>query len=439
MSIQLDPFGRSQTFRIRWLPEISSELLPRFMRLARDLKLARRARAEGAENRPERDDRELDAAQREIGTAVTEGVNLLRQFLHDQLHRATERIQARLPAHIDPEIALVEARAAVQEAKHSHREQLANLSLEEHRKRRQLKKFRADHGLSHDASYASHPIIPFSILFVMIAVEAAANAVLFAKTNPMGYAGGAFQALLFGAINVALAFMAGFFGLRLAGHTKRWVAALGWALLFAMIGGGLYWNLKIAHYRDLLERTSDTDFVDNSNLLPSFDWIALASIESCALLILGIVVFVAAMMEGRGGRSGFSDPYWAYRGIDLAHREAEAVYRSAKDAYRTAVRAGIDAAIHAEHTGVAIQECGPVLEVDARAPVEDGITDLHRIHLKADTGSSLPNPTVTSAPQVRKPGSLILSVGSLKPKFRRTAISLKEHPAAFSPRRPIAG
>src|SRR5262249_27139777 len=212
----------------------------------------RRAREAGAENRPNKDDRELDATQREIGTAVVEGINLLRQFLRDQLHRAKEQIQARFPGRIDPQIALVEARAAIQEAKHSHGEELINLSLEEHRKRRQTKKFRADNGLSRDASYASHPLIPLSILFAMIAVEMAANAILFAKTNPMGYAGGAFQALLFGIVNVAVGFMAGFLGLRLITHIKQSFAALGFAVLLITVSGGAYWNLKVAHYRDLL-------------------------------------------------------------------------------------------------------------------------------------------------------------------------------------------
>ena len=300
--------------------------------------------AEGAENRPEKDDQELDAAQREIGTAVVEGINLLRQFLRDQFHRAKEQIQARFPGRIEPQIALVEARAAIQEAKHSHGEELINLSLEEHRKRRQIKKFRADNGLFRDASYASHPIIPLSILFAMIAVETAANAVLFAKTNPMGYAGGAFQALLFGIVNVALGFMAGFLGLRLITHIKRSFAALGFVVLLITVSGGAYWNLKVAHYRDLLERNTNTDFVNSSSDLPSIDWLSLSSIESWALLLLGLIIFVLAMIEGRGGRGGFSDPYCGYRAADLAYREAEASYRAGKDEYRAAVRAAIETA-----------------------------------------------------------------------------------------------
>lgn len=344
MTISLNPFAKSPTVRIRWLPEIAGELLPRFQQLARDLDLVSRARAEGAENRPDKNDQDVDAAQREVGTAAIEGMNLLRQFLRDQLHRAKEQIQTRYPGRIAPEVALIEARAAVQEAKHSHGEQLVNLSLEEHRKRRQIKKFRADNDLSRDASYASHPIIPLSILFAMTAVEMAANSVLFAKTNPMGYAGGAFQALLFGIVNVAIGFGAGFLGLRLLGHIKGWLKALGFAILLVTFSGGTYWNLKVAHYRDLLERNADADFLNHSSVLPSIDWLSLSTIESWALFLLGLVVFVLAMLEGRGGRSGFSDPYCGYRPMDIVHREAEASYRAGKEDYRAAVRAAIEAA-----------------------------------------------------------------------------------------------
>jgi hypothetical protein len=344
MTIPLNPFAKSPTVRIRWLPEIASELLPRFQKLARDLNLVARARSEGAENRPHKADRELDAPQREVGSAIVEGVNLLRQFLRDQLHRAKEQVQVRSPRRIDPQIALIEARAAVQEVKHSRGEHLVTLSLEEHRKRRQLKKFRADNGLSRDASYASHLLIPLAILFAMTAMEMAANSVLFAKTNPMGYAGGAFQALLFGVVNVAIGFGAGFLGLRLVGHIKGGMKALGFAVLLLTLSGGAYWNLKVAHYRDLLERNADVNFLNHSTILPTVDWLSLSTIESWALFLLGLVVFVLAMLEGRGGRSGFSDPYCGYRPVDLVHREAEANYRAGKDEYRAAVRAAIDTA-----------------------------------------------------------------------------------------------
>src|SRR5262249_17810985 len=141
MNMWFNPSGRSQTNCVRWLPEIGAQFLASFKRVARDLDLIRRARSEGAENRPGKEDREFDAAQRDIGTAVVEGVNLLRQFLLDQLRGAKEQIQARFPGRTDPQIALIDARAAVKEAKHLHGEELINLSLEEHRKRRQLKKF----------------------------------------------------------------------------------------------------------------------------------------------------------------------------------------------------------------------------------------------------------------------------------------------------------
>jgi hypothetical protein len=344
MAISLNPFAKSPTVRIRWLPEIAGELLPRFQKLARDLHLVSRARAEGAENRPNKDDQELDAAQREVGTTVVEGVNLLRQFLRDQLHRAKEQIQTRFPRRIDSQVALIEARAAVQEAKHAHGEQLVNLSLEEHRKRRQIKKFRADNGLSRDASYASHPIIPLAILFAMTAVEMAANSALFAKTNPMGYVGGAFQALIFGVVNVAIGFGAGFLGLRLVGHVKGWFKALGFAIFLLTLSGGVYWNLKVAHYRDLLERNAEANFLNHSSVLPTLDWLSLSTIESWALFLFGLLIFVIATLKGCGGRTGFSDSYWGYSSMDVAHREAEASYRAGKDEYRAAVRAAIEAA-----------------------------------------------------------------------------------------------
>lgn len=100
MPLSLNPFAQSPITRVRWIPDIASELLPRFQQRAIDLDLVARARADGVENRPDKDDPELDAAQRDVGTVVVEGINLLRQFLRDQLHRAKEQILARFPARL---------------------------------------------------------------------------------------------------------------------------------------------------------------------------------------------------------------------------------------------------------------------------------------------------------------------------------------------------
>src|SRR5258706_12628907 len=162
------------------------------------------------------------------------------------------------------------------------------------------------------------------------------NALLFAKTNPMGYVGGAFQALLFGVVNVAIGFGAGFLGLRLIGHVKGWLKLLGFAILLGTLSCGAYWNLKVAHYRDLLELNANAEFLNHASAVPNLDWLSLSTIESWAPFLFGLFIFVLAMFEGRGGCSGFSDPYCGYRAVDLVHRETEANDRAGKYYYRAA-------------------------------------------------------------------------------------------------------
>lgn len=223
-----------------------------------------------------------------------------------------------------------------------HTEHLVGMFREVRRKQRQLDKFRADNGPLPDARYAPHWIIPLAVLFSMTAAEMAANAGLFAKASAMGFVGGAFQAFLFGVVNVAVGFSAGLLGLRFINHTKALYRALGFAVVAITLTAGTYWNIKVATYRDALAHNVDAKFINSSSVIPSLDWLSLSTIESWALLLLGSVIFVLAMLEGRGGNASFSDPYPGHRAVDLVFREAEAEYITLKNAYRAAVRAAID-------------------------------------------------------------------------------------------------
>jgi hypothetical protein len=117
-------------------------------------------------------------------------------------------------------------------------------------------------------------------------------------------------------------------------------------------GAGLMWNLMVARYRDGVERNPGAPILDQ--LLPATpaELFTFSSLESWALLLLGCVIFLIAALKGRGGRGSFADPYPGYRAVDLAHREAEAVYAAGQDEYKTAVRAVYEqarATLHGQH------------------------------------------------------------------------------------------
>ena len=110
VKLSLNPFGSSPQARSRWIPEVAGAMRPRFDRLSRELKISETARENGVHNLPAKDDVELDAPQKAVGSAVQEGANLLKQFGMSQFAEAESKIRARQPRPVDPAFALAEAR-----------------------------------------------------------------------------------------------------------------------------------------------------------------------------------------------------------------------------------------------------------------------------------------------------------------------------------------
>lgn len=335
-NIPLSPFDASPTERNRWLPVMSDQLRPSFERLAKQLRLEERARSEGAENRPATADSDLDETQRQVVSEIAAGANLLKQFQANQLNDAHQKIASLRMGPLDPALALAEARATVSQAKLKLGEDLQETRLVERRRYRTLRKFRRDHGLTRKADYADEPLLPTALLAALIAVEAVGNGFLFQGAVEGGLVAGWGLAAMFSAVNVALGFAGGFFGLRLLGHVKAPLKVLGGLALAVSVAAGVYWNVKIAGFREALEQGAGSESFFTTGA-PNGDWLAFSSAQALALLILGLIIFLVALLKGRGGRGAYVDPYWGHRSADLTHREAEGVYRAGKDDYRQQV------------------------------------------------------------------------------------------------------
>lgn len=353
--LSLNPFASSPTIRTRWLPEIGDHLRPAFQRVADGLNLVQQARSEATENRPHKEDTDLDEPQRQIAAEIQSGANLLRQFLTNQLHDAEEKIRARLPRALDVSLAVAQARASAAEAKLAHGVILESDRLVERRRLRGLRKFKLDNRLSRDAVYSDDWLMPAALLFTIFVGESAANAFIFREAVDLGLAGGFVLAALFGLVNVLLGFGTGVLGLRLLGHISWPIKLVGVATSLVTSVAGCTWNMLIAHFREALERGAVfTSFLDSALLVTPSRWFTFSSLESWALFLLGVAVFVIAAIKGRGGRAGFADPYWGYRAIDLTHRETEVEYVEAQEDYKVSVRNAYDEArakLRDQHTG----------------------------------------------------------------------------------------
>ncbi len=344
-SIPLKPFASSPTTRTRWIPEIDSHMRPSFERMIKDLRLVARARSEGEENRPLTSDADLDEPQRQVVAYVQGGVNLLKQRLFSQLHDAELKIHARRPRIVDTDLATSEARAGAAKAKQAAAEELETARLSERLHLRGFRKFRRDNNISRKAVYANEASLPAVLLAGMVFADAAGNCLLFMNATDGGLASALVLAAVCSGVTVALGFIGGFVGLRLLGHAKPVCKVVGGAALLTCLATGAYWNLTVARFRDALAHGGQSaSFLATATSTPASGWFSHTSLESLGLILLGAIIFLAALLKGRGGRGGLTDPYWGYKPVDYAHRESDDVYKQRKDDYRAAVAAAYERA-----------------------------------------------------------------------------------------------
>lgn len=161
---------------------------------------------------------------------------------------------------------------------------------------KELRVFRDENGLDRTADYPVSKPYHFSIVAVMIIIEALGNMYLFAQGNELGLLGGIFEAILLSVVNVGVAMLAGMLAvpqLSLPHGFRRTAGTLGLVvtLLFALL-----FNLVAAHYRDLLIQSKE---VALQQAMP--DAIAhplQISFNGLLLLVLGLVVSALGLWKG---------------------------------------------------------------------------------------------------------------------------------------------
>jgi hypothetical protein len=290
-------------------------------------------------------DHDLDEPQRQVVAYVQGGANLLKQFAANQLHDAELKIHARYPKTVDTELAISEAQAGAAKAKQAAAEELETARLEERIALRGYRKFRRDNNITRKATYADAVSLPVAELGGMVFVDAAGNGLLFMNATEGGLASGFVMAAICSAVIVALGAVGGFLGLRLLGHMRPLLKVVGGFALLASMAAGGYWILTVARYRDALAQSGDSaSFLATAASMTSSGWLSHSSLESIGLILLGGIIFLSALLKARGGRGCITDPYWGYKPIDYARREAEDVYKQCKDDYRTVVTVAYDTA-----------------------------------------------------------------------------------------------
>jgi F0F1-type ATP synthase membrane subunit b/b' len=342
-----DSDGRwKKTDRI-WIPEINAEARIRVERLKQDLDLEKHAAADGSLNQPGHDDKTLNEIQMQICNRVFAGILLLNQFLDEQVSLAIKNARALLPAKIDSAHLSDLIVSSIDKVFHEHRRELVAFRSTDLQRHRDLRLFRHNNSLTRSADYKDSSVLVAGVILTIFLIESILNGTLLAQVVSTGLLGGIFLAGAISAINIASGLVAGFVGWRNIGHKRPAFRVLGVVVAILCHALAIAWNFFVGHFREVSEKlvSSESFNFDPAQLTAAtvnhihlHGFFGVESLQSWALLILGIFIHFLAAKEGW---DDVADRYPGYKHLDVrannAHEDFENGLTVLRDAGRTAL------------------------------------------------------------------------------------------------------
>lgn len=300
-----------------------------------------RGRDYGETNRPH-ENTSLTHVEKEMLAGASDHITT---YLQDWHNRFAEQIrtdlnQISVDSDLSRQISTItetfqsKATKAQTDFAHDHEKTIAEVGD----KRRTLVRFKDDNHLSQDARYPESKVLHLAVLFLILAVEGAINAVFFSD-NPYGWLGGLVPASTIAAANVGVCFIAGRWllpQLKLnSWGVRKWGGLI---LLLVCVAFVIALHLAAAHLREALQQSAGVDYFVSL----AFDPRTLQDTQSLVLIGLGLVTSVVAAIDGYT----FDDPYPGYGIVyrewktldEKAHEQKREYKHAVNDAYDTAVK-----------------------------------------------------------------------------------------------------
>jgi len=317
--------------------ELEPALRVDYERVKREVGLLDRARSEGRDNRPASNGSERDEGQARLFHRIAQGVAGLQAALAERLSGAVAAAQRRAPRPIDAAAVQSEAEARFSTLLFERRGELVRLRERELEGVRHLNWFRRTHDLQRPAKYRESPWLFGATLLGLLVLESLANAFLLRRVSEQGWLGGVVLAALISAVNIGLGVAAGSVGWRLIGHRFLTPRLVGWAIALLCHTLALFWNLFVAHFREVVEQNAIAaqqagtfDYAGTAaNTLAhiqSQGFFGLQTLLSWGLLFIGLGVHLYSAKEGW---DDMADRYWDYKPVEQTWRDAREDYEAA--------------------------------------------------------------------------------------------------------------
>lgn len=286
-------------------PEIDKE------RLVKDLNLKEEGQKRGAVNQPEKNAETLDhiemktiARVEDLRRRGLENYETNRRVYSERLNKA---VSARM---------LVETEANDSKAKFAEEVTKWKSMMVTPRERvqetfRWRNKFREINKLERPAKKVASLVSLIGLAFIMIVVESAGNAYLFAQKNTLGLLGGLMAAFLVSVGNVALSTMFGMATrlINCRGFWNLFKKLFGLVFFLSWVAFASVYNLGVAHFRDAVERIGEWREAGTAAIQTLLaNPLSLYTMESYVLFLLGLFISIVSFLKGYN----HSDPYPGY-------------------------------------------------------------------------------------------------------------------------------
>lgn len=202
-------------------------------------------------------------------------------------------------------------------------EELRNRQL---RRLRELRYFRLKNHLERSATYPRDLLWHYSVVVLIVVLESTANMYFFAQGSSLGLLGGLLQAMLVSVVNVGTAVVVGKFYVPELHHIQASRRGLGVVVIASHALFVAWFNLVVAHYRDLLASRPETALrlAIPETISQPFG----LSFDSLMLLVAGVVAAGLGLWKGQAS----DDAYPGYGPLDRRYEEAKAEFVVARQA-----------------------------------------------------------------------------------------------------------
>ena len=225
------------------------------------LSLEKRGIEEGKKELPDENDENLDESEQAIIDLVQSEFDS-NQKLFEQYSETYKSRYNRLSNTSDYSKIEIDARNAIADFRKRKVEGRTQLHIEEQNlieSSQERRHFKKRHNLQHRTAYypeLSRKVFGWGLIMVLFLVESVANGNLLAEGSDLGFYGGIAQAITIAGLNIGIALVTGYVGLRQLWHRNLVLKLLGLVWLFGWVAITLTFNLLIAHYRELVSYES---------------------------------------------------------------------------------------------------------------------------------------------------------------------------------------